>query len=80
MEEEIEEEDFCQREIKLCEENNLEIDDYIAIKEMLIRTGLHQGYVDKSDFMQNVNLKDKNLLEKIIDLHEEFDLVFFKNK
>ena len=68
------------REIKFCEDTKMDIDDYIAIKEMLIRNGLHQGYVDKQDFIENVNIKDKKLIEQIIDLHEEFDLVFFKSK
>lgn len=36
METEISPEDFCFREIKLCQDNGVDIDDYIALKEILI--------------------------------------------
>lgn len=80
MEIEITPEDFCRREIKLCEDNNVEIDDYIALKEILIRTGLQKGYVNKESFLKEIQFKDVGFINKIMDLHEEFDLVNFKNK
>lgn len=32
--------EFCAYELKLCNENNLNIDDYILMKELLIRKSL----------------------------------------
>lgn len=79
-EETLSPEEFCKRELQLCEDNGVEIDDYIALKEILIRTGLQKGYVNKEDFQRNVNFKNKNFLDQIMDLHEEFDLIQFKGK
>lgn len=80
METEISTEDFCFREIKLCQDNGVDIDDYIALKEILIWTGIEKGHVNKEKFKSESGFKDTAFVDKIMELHEEYDLVNFKSK
>ena len=66
---------FIEVEAKFCKENDIDLEDYIIIKEKLIRDKLHQGYVDKEEFIDSFNLKNKSILSKIYDIHKEFNLI-----
>ena len=45
---------FCEKEIKMCEDLNIELDDYIIIKEALVRNNISNGFVDRNQFISNI--------------------------
>lgn len=70
--------DFCEKELKLCEDLNLKYDDYMVIKEYLVRECIHKGYIDRETIFVNYR-GDKNVIHSIIDFHVKHDILIDKN-
>ena len=43
-----------------------------------MRDKMHYGYVDKKEFVDSFNLKNKSIISKIFDIHKQFNLIIEK--